>query len=328
MELSFGTVLTASAAMMLCSPLTLSAAGPYPARPIRMIVPFAPGGASDFVARIVEPRLARELGQHVVVENRAGASGYIGIELAAQATPDGYTVLLGNIGTMAINPSVFPRFTVQPLAAFTAVSQVVDVPGCLVVHPSLPVRTIPELIDYAKARPGSLNYSAAGAGSNSRLAFEYFMRRTGMNVVMVAYKGGAGGAALGVAQGEVQMTMLTSASVLPFVRSGRVRLVAVIAPRRLEAAPEIPTMSEGGFPDLTVGSWQGLYVPKGTPASIVARLFTATRLTMQDPEVGRQLGTASALVVLSQSPQQFHQFWRNEHDRWSKVVREINAVAH
>jgi tripartite-type tricarboxylate transporter receptor subunit TctC len=191
------------------------AADTYPTRPIRMIVPFAPGGASDFVARIIEPPLSRAIRQNVVVENRAGASGYLGVEIASQATPDGYTLLLGNIGTMAINASVFPKFAVKPLTAFTGVTQVVDVPGCLVVHPSLPVNSVKELIEYAKARPGKLNYSAAGAGSNSRLAFEYFMQRAGLKIPMIAYKGGAGGASLAVAQGEVQMTMLTSSSVLP-----------------------------------------------------------------------------------------------------------------
>jgi len=148
------------------------AADEYPNRPIRMIVPFTPGGASDFVARIVELKLAKQLGQTVVIENRAGASGYLGIEVASQATPDGYTLLLGNIGTMAINDAVFPKFKVKPLDAFTAVTQVVDVPGCVAVHPSLPVSNVKELIAYAKESPGKLNYSTAGAGSNTRLAFE------------------------------------------------------------------------------------------------------------------------------------------------------------
>lgn len=304
-----------------------SAEGTYPDRPVRMIVPFAPGGASDFVARIVEPKLHAALGQNVVIDNRTGASGYVGIEVAAQAPADGYTVLLGNIGTMAINASVFPKFKVKPLDAFTGVTQVVDVPGCVVVHPSLPVKSLKELIAYIRARPGQLDFSAAGAGSNSRLAFEYFLRKNQLKAVMVPYKGGASGAALAVVQGEVPMTMLTSASVLPFVKNDKLRLLAVIAPRRLSAAPDAPTMAEVGFPELVVGSWQGVFVPQGTPQPVVSKLFSAVTTAMKDPEVAKRLATADAMVVLSKSPEEFRKFWQEESARWSKVVKDVGAVA-
>jgi len=243
------------------------------------------------------------------------------------ATPDGYTALLGNIGTMAINASVFPKFRVKPLKAFIGITQVVDVPGMVVVHPSLPVKSIKELIDYAKARPGKLNFSASGAGSNSRLAFEFFMQKSGIKIVMVAYKGGAGGASLAVAQGEVQLTMLTSSSLLPYIRQDRMRLLAVVAPQRLSAAPDTPTMAESGFPELTVGSWQGVFVPAGTPRAVVKRLFPAVVNTMKDPEVVRRLGTASAAAITSKSPEDFRKFWVSENDRWSKVVHDVGAVA-
>lgn len=317
-----------ASALLLATGALFAAQGDYPSRPLRMIVPFQPGGASDFVGRIIQPKLSEELGQNIVVENRVGASGYVGVETAAKATPDGYTFLLGNIGTMAINASVFPKFKVKPLQAFIGVSQVVDVPGMVVVHPSLPVKTIKEFIDYAKARPGKLNFSASGAGSNSRLAMEYFMRQAGIQVVMVAYKGGAGGASLGVVQGEVQMTILTSSSLLPFIRNGRLRAIGVIAPNRLSAAPDVPTMKESGFPDLVVGSWQGIYVPTGTPQAVVKRLFPAVVNTMKDPEVVRRLGTASAAAITSASPADFRKFWLSEHNRWAKVVKDIGAVAH
>jgi tripartite-type tricarboxylate transporter receptor subunit TctC len=304
-----------------------AAAERYPSRPVRMIVPFQPGGASDFVARIIEPNLAQALGQPVVIENRTGASGYVGVELASQATPDGYTFLLGNIGTMAINASVFPKFPVKPLNAFMGVTQVVDVPGCLVVHPSLPVKSVKDLIAYAKPRPRQLNYSASGAGSNSRLAFEYFMDQAGIDIVMVPYKGGAGGASLGVVQGETQVTMLTTASVLPYIKQGRLRPLAVIAGKRLEAMPDVPTMPEVGYSDMTVGSWQGVFVPEGTPQAVVKRLFTAVTHTMKDAEVQRRLSTAGAIAIVSESPREFRKFWESEHNRWSKVVRDIGAVA-
>ncbi len=301
-------------------------AAAYPERPVRLVVPFAPGGASDFVARIVQDKLSSELGQQIVIDNRTGASGYIGVEVAADSTADGYTALLGNIGTMSINASVFPKFRVKPIDAFTGITQVVDVPGMVVVHPSLPVKSIKELIAYAKERPGKLNFSASGAGSNSRLAFELFQQQAGIKVVMVPYKGGASGASLAVATGEVPLTMLTSSSLLPFIHQGRMRLLAVVAPERLSAAPDVPTMKEVGYPDLVVGSWQGVFVPKGSPRAVVDRLFKAVVTTMKDTDVMKKLATASAAVIVSKSPADFRNFWVSEHNRWAKVVKDVGAV--
>lgn len=326
MQLRVRSMLFAAAGAFAALSFSAQAASSYPERPIRLIVPFAPGGASDFVGRIIQGKLASELGQNVVIENRTGASGYIGVEIASQATPDGYTLLLGNIGTMAINAAVYPKFQVKPLDAFIGVTQVVDVPGMVVVNPSLPVHSIKDLIEYAKARPGKLNFSAAGIGSNSRLAFELFQQKAGIKIVMVPYKGGAGGAAVAVAQGEVKVTMLTSSSLLPFIRQGRMRLLAVIAPHRLSAAPDAPTMAESGFPELTVGSWQGVFVPKGTPRDVVTRLFPAIVNTMKDPEVIKHLDTASAASITSKSPEDFRKFWVDECDRWTKVVKDIGLV--
>ncbi len=305
-----------------------SQAAGYPERPVRLIVPFAPGGASDFVARIIQDKLGSEIGQQIVIDNRTGASGYIGVEVAADATPDGYTALLGNIGTMSINASVFPKFRVKPLDAFIGITQVVDVPGMVVVHPSLPVKSVKELIAFAKARPGQLNFSASGAGSNSRLAFELFQQQAGTKITMVPYKGGASGASLAVATGEVPLTMLTSASLLPYVRQGRMRVLAVVAPERLGAVPDAPTMKELGYPDHVVGSWQGVYVPKGTPRAVVDRLFPAIVNTMKDATVIKRLDTASSAAITSKSPEDFRKFWEAEHNRWAKVVKDVGAVAH
>ena len=299
----------------------------YPARPVRIVVPFQPGGAADFIGRIIQPRLARELQQAVVIDNRPGASGSIGVEVAANAVPDGHTILLGNVGTMAINPSVFPAFRPKPLEAFIAVTQVADVPGCLAVHSSLPARSLREFIDYAKARPGKLSYSTSGAGSDSRLAMEYFMKKAGLNIVMINYKGGAGGAAAGLATGETQAALLSTPSILPFAQQGRVRVLAVTAPRRLDAIPDTPTMAESGFPDITTGLWLGVYVAKGTPSAVVSRLFGSVMKAMLDPEVARRLAAASATVVLSKSPEDFHRFWKQEHDRWARVVNDIGTVS-
>ena len=187
-----------------------------------MIIPFAPGGASDLVARMISPKLTQELGQQVVVDNRGGASGNIGVEMAARATADGYTILLGNIGTMVINPALFPKFPVRPVRDFVAVTQVVDVPTALAVHPSVPVATMKEFIDYAKSRPGKLNYGSAGAGSNGRLEMEFFMRAAGINLVHIPYKGGAGPAAAALLGGEVHCAFVTLSSFLTQAKAGKV----------------------------------------------------------------------------------------------------------
>ncbi len=327
MQSSVGAKLLLAAAGLLASfAFPIQAASAYPDRPVRLIVPFQPGGASDFVARIMQPKLASELGQNIVIENRTGASGYVGIEAASEAPPDGYALLLGNIGTMAINPSVYPKFKVKPLDAFIGVSEVVDVPSGIAVHPSLPVHSLKELIAFAKARPGQLNFAAAGVSSNSTLMFQYLQREIGFKVVRVAYKGGAGGAAIGAATGEVEIAVLSTPALLPFVRSGKLRLLSVIAAKRLSAVPNVPTMPELGYPELKVGSWQGVFVPKGTPRAVVTRLFPAVVNTMKDPEAVRRLATADAVAITSESPEDFRTFWVNEDKRWSKIVKDIGVV--
>jgi tripartite-type tricarboxylate transporter receptor subunit TctC len=299
----------------------------YPVRPIRMIVPFAPGGASDFTARILQPKMGELLGQPVVIDNRAGASGNIGVEIAARAAPDGYTCLLGNIGTMAINPSVFPKFAVRPLRDFIPVTMVVEVPGALAVHASIPARTLKEFIEYAKARPGELHYGSSGAGAAQRLAYEIFMNRAGIRLVHVPYKGGAGAATAAVLAGEVSSTMVTVASFIPHLKSGKLRVLAVVAPARVPQLPEVPTFAESGFPELTVGSWQGLYLPAGTPRPIVNALFGAMRKVLADPWVLDRFSAGGAIVLPSGSPQEFARFMKEQNALWAGVVQAVGAVA-
>jgi len=299
----------------------------YPTRPIRMIVPFAPGGASDFVARIVQSRLGEELGQQVVVDNRAGAAGNIGVELTARAAPDGYTILLGNVGSVAINPSVFPKFPIKPLRDLAGVTLIVDLPGALGVHPSVPGTTVKDFIEYARARPGKLSYGSTGASSAQRLAFEFFMKKAGISLAHVPYKGGAGPATVAVLSGEVVATMVTTASFIPHMKTGRIKVLAVIAPRRVSAMPDVPTMAESGFPELTLGSWQGVFVPAGTPPAVIKKLFAALTKTMGDADVLKRLGTASAQVTLSRSPEEFTAFLRAQNDFWAKLVKDVGATA-
>ena len=237
----------------------------------------------------MQPKLSEVLGQQVVIDNRAGASGNIGVELAARAPADGYTILLGNVGTMAVNPAIFPKFPFNPVRDLVAVSLLVDVPGAFAVHPSVPAKTVAEFIQYAKSRPGQLNYGSSGAGSAQRLAFEFLMSKSGIKLVHIPYKGGAGAATAAVLAGEVVATMVTVASFIPHVKSGRARVLAVMAPHRVAALPETPTMSEVGFPELTLGSWQGMFVPKGTPRPVVSHLYAALMTTFKDPDVVKRL---------------------------------------
>ncbi len=297
----------------------------YPSRPVRMIIPFAPGGASDFVGRIIQPKLSEALGEQVVADNRAGAYGVIGVEMTVNAPPDGYTIILANVGTIAVNPGLFPKSKIDPVRDLTGITLVVDVPGALAVNPSVPVTTLKEFIDYVKARPGKLNYGSAGSGSPQRLAFEYFQRKAGLDMVHIPYKGGAGGAMLAALAGEVAVTMITTASVIPHVKTGKLRCLAVVAAKRVPQLPDVPTMTEMGYPELTLGSWQGVYVPKKTPQPIVKKLFAVVTKVIADPWVVDRLNSGGAVAVTSKSPEEFAKFSATQKDFWVKIIKETGA---
>jgi tripartite-type tricarboxylate transporter receptor subunit TctC len=304
----------------------LAAAQQYPTKAVRMIIPFAPGGASDFVGRILQPRMSELLGQQVVVENRAGASGNIGMEAAAKSAPDGYTIYLGNVGTVALNPGVFPKLAVVPTRDFIAISQVVDVPGVLVVHPDLQARTVQDIVAIAKAHPGKLNYASPGAGSQNRLETEVFRKLENLDMVHVPYKGGAGPAIAGLVGGETHMMFVTASSAMNHVKSGRVRLIAVTSAKRLAAFPDAPTMAEAGYPQLTSGSWQGIFVPTGTPKPVVDKLYSVVIETMKTPEVVQRLANGGVDVVTS-APGEFAKFVEKETERWVRAAKEAGATA-
>ena len=295
----------------------------YPSRPVRMIVPFAPGGASDFVGRIIQPAMAELLKQQVVVDNRGGAAGNIGVEVAVKANPDGYNFLLGNVGTMAINPVYYTKFPYRPLKDLVPVTQVVDVPGCLVVHPSLPVKTVKEFVAYMKANPGKLNYGSPAPSSANRLEMEMFLGNTGTRAVQINYKGGAGPAMIGLLGNEVQVMFVTFSSAVNFAKQGRVRMVGVISPERNPALPEIPTMREQGY-NMVVGSWQGLFLPKGTPQPIVDKLYQVGVETMKNPQVVKRMNEGGVTIVTSKSPTAFTAFVKSETDRFGKVIKDAH----
>src|SRR5581483_9499598 len=226
-----------------------------------------------------------------------------------------------NVGTMAINANFYTHFPVKPLRDLIGVTQVVDVPGSFVVHPSLPVKNVKEIVAYIKANPGKLNYGSPAPSSANRLEMEMFLHAIGGKAVQVNYKGGAGPAMIGVLGNEVQMMFVTFSSAVNFAKQGRVRMLGVIAPQRIPAMPEVPTMREQGF-DMTVGSWQGIYVPKGTPQPIVNRLFKAAHEAMKNTEVVKKLADGGTAVVLSASPAEFRKFWEAENARFAKVIKD------
>lgn len=317
---------------VLSSALTLSGfsenaqAQEYPNKPIKMIIPFSPGGASDLVGRILQTKLGEVLGQPIIIENKPGASGNIGMEMAAKSAPDGYTLFLGNIGTMAINPALYPNIKVNPLKDFIPVTEVVDIPSALVTNTSFPVNTVAELITYLKANPGKFNYASPGSGSANRLQTERFMGLTGTKLAHIPYKGGAGPATVGMIGGETQMMFVTLSSAQEFIKSGRLKGLAVTSPNRMPELPNVPTISEAGFKDLTGGSWQILAVPAGTPRDIVNKLYTATVATMNMPEIRERLDRQGAIVITSKSPEAAREFLNNETQRWGKVVKDTGAT--
>ena len=298
----------------------------YPNRALRMIVPFAPGGASDFVGRILQPRMSELLGQQVIVENRGGAAGNIGVEAGARSAPDGYAFVLGNIGSIAINPSVFPNLSVTPTRDLIAVTQVVDVPSALVAHPSFPPNNIKELIDYARANPGKLNYASPGSGSQNRLEMEVLRKLANLDMVHVPYKGGAGPAVGGLVAGETHLMFVTASSALGHVKAGRLKILSVSTPTRMEQFPQTATTTDQGFPELRASSWQGVFLPAGTPKDIVERLFTVMRETMATAEVMQRLANGGVIVATSPSPAAFAEFVAGETQRWGKVVKEAGAT--
>jgi tripartite-type tricarboxylate transporter receptor subunit TctC len=312
-------------ALALVSAVALCQAG-YPNRPVRMIVPFAPGGASDFVARIISPKLGELLGASIVIENKPGASGNIGMEAAAKAPPDGYTIYLGNIGTIAINPAVFHNLSVNPQKDFIAVTAVADVPSVLIANPNVPVNTVADLVTLAKAKPGELNFASPGSSTLNRLEMEHFMKLADVKIVHIPYKGGAGPAVVGMLGGETQVMFVTLSSAMSFIQAGKLKALGISTTKRIDALPQLPTMAESGYPEMVSSSWQGVFVPAGTPRPIVEKLHAALLATMEAPETKQRFANGGVNVVTSKTPEDFASFVAAEGTRWGKVAKESGAT--
>jgi tripartite-type tricarboxylate transporter receptor subunit TctC len=308
-------------ALCACAAGASLAQDTWPSRPVRVIVPFALGGATDLVARILSPSLAETLGQPFVVENRPGASGNIGVEIVAKAAPDAHMLLIGNISTNAINPTGFAgKLAFDPVKDLAPVTLLVSIPTLLVTGPSFPPNTVAELIEYAKKRPGELNYSNP-LGSYSHMDTLDLSSKAGIKAVLIPSKG-AGSAITSIINGEIHFSFLNMASVLPHVMGGRMKALATTSANRLAELPDVPTMAEAGYPGIGSENWNGFFLPAKTPRRVVVKLYAATILVMQRKPVRDAFANAALPVSLSKSPEDFQQFLDAEIKRWARIIKD------
>ena len=313
----------ASAALAFVLVAGLAQAQDWPSKPIRMVVPYPPGGGTDIVARIVNEKLSPELGAPIVIDNKGGAGGSVGTEIAAKAAPDGYTVLM-TLSSHTINPKLFPKLGYDVERDFAPVSLAAFIPQILVANPSVPVGNVAELVAYLKANPGKVNYASVGIGSPGHIAGELFKLRTGTQMTHVPYKGG-GPAVTDTIGGQVQLLFVSMPAALQFVKQGRLKALAVTSGKRSAAAPDVPTIAENGGPDVVVDSWYGLLVPAKTPAPIVAKLNGAMVKVLAMPDVREKLFAQGAEAV-SSSPAEFDAIIRDELRKWEYVIREAKIT--
>ena len=297
----------------------IAVAQTYPTKSIRLIVPFPPGGSTDLMGRVLGAKLGEAFNQQVIVENRPGASGMIGNELVARATPDGYMLTMGTIGAMSVNVSLFKSVPYDATRDFAPITLTGNVENLLVVHPSVPVHSVKDLIALAASKPGMLIFASSGTGNAPHLAGELFNQLAKVKMVHLPYKGG-GPAIIDVMAGQVSLSFASMPSSLPFAKSGKLRAIAVGGAKRSNAAPEIPTVAENGLPGFEVTDWQGLLAPAKTPAAVIERLNRETMRILNEREVKERLA-AAGLQVVTNTPAQFADFIRAEINKWNKVIR-------
>jgi tripartite-type tricarboxylate transporter receptor subunit TctC len=293
----------------------------YPSKPVRILVPYGPGGATDIIARIVALKLTESLGQSFVVENRPGANGNIALEAAAKAAPDGYTLLVGNVSTNAINESMYAgQLSIRPSRDLVAITKLVEVPHIVVANAAFPANNIAELVALAKKEPGRINYTSAGMGSYPHLDMERFMRASGTQMTHVPYKGGAGQAIPAMVAGEVQLAFFNMASLLPHIKSGRLKALAAIPAQRLPELPYVQTLAEQGYPGVGTNAWQGMFAPAATPKAVVDKLYASVSAVLAKEKAG--LAEKMMSVEISPSPAAFTAEVQREAQSWGDFVRE------
>ena len=299
-------------------------ASAYPNRPVRLVTG-SPGSTSDFAARFVAQKLTERWGRTVVVDNRPGAGGIIGTEIVAKSAPDGYTLIVGQIGTHASPQFLYKTLAYDPIKDFAAISRLTNSGISLVVHPSVPVNTLKEFVAYARSKPGTLNYGSAGGGTSSQLSGELFNQMTGAKLVHVPYKG-AGFALTAVVQGETQAAFLSTTTAAGQVKAGKLKALAVLSPKRFPAAPDIPSISEAGFPGIESSVWFGLLAPAATPRPVIDKITRDVVAILSTPEARDQMATQGAEPTPT-TPQEFDAFLKSEIKKWERVIKEAGIKA-
>jgi tripartite-type tricarboxylate transporter receptor subunit TctC len=315
------TLLTAAAGAGGFGAFPVLAQGSYPNKPVRVVVAFTAGGTTDILARAVGQKLADRFGQPFVIDNKPGGGGNIGTELVAKAPPDGYTLIVNSVGPMAVNPSLYKKLNFNPLVDLVPVVQIADVPNVLVVHPSLPVKTFEEFVTYLRANPGKMNYGSTGTGTSSHLSGYMLGKRVGATATHVPYKGA--NALNDLLGGQIQFMFATIPSVIQHITGGKLRALAVTSAKRSRSMPDVPTVSERGFPGFIAGSWFGFFAPKGTPLLVIAQVNRAVNDVL--PSLEQQMIREGADPV-GGSPEQFGQFQRKEYEKWKVIVRDSGAT--
>ena len=318
------------ACLAIALPLTSAAHAqtsptPYPTKPIRLVVPFTPGGSTDILARAVAQELTKAWGQAVIVDNVPGAGGAIGADKVAKAAPDGYTLLMGHIGTLAVNPSLYPNLPYDPIKSFMPVAWVARVPNVLVVHPAVKATNVKELVALAKASPGRLNYGSGGNGSAANLATEYFKLQTGTSLLHIPYRGTAP-AITDLLGGQIQVLFTGAPAVLGQIKNGQLRALAVSSPTRLAALPDLPTVAESGYTGFEADQWYGVVAPAGTPAAVVAKLNAQINQALNSPDIKTRL-TSEGAIATPATPEAFGQLIVRELARWKPVIQSGRVKA-
>ena len=313
------------AALLAAVAATNAEAQAYPSRPVRLVVPFAPGGSTDIVARLIAQRLTEAWSQQAIVENRPGAGGTVGVDYVAKSAPDGHTMIFGHVGTFGFGPSLYSKLPYDAVKDFAPIVLYAAVPNLLVVHPALPVRSVKELVALARAKPGELNYASSGNGSASHLAVEYFKLLTKTDIVAIPYRG-TGPMLIDLTAGRTALTITGVPPLAPHVQAGKLRAIAVGSEKRLAMFPKLPTIAESGYPQYEVTTWYGPLAPAKTPRDVILRINGELNKSLQRPEVRERLAAEGA-EPLGSTPEQFGAYIQKEIERWAKVIREAKVQA-
>jgi tripartite-type tricarboxylate transporter receptor subunit TctC len=312
-------------ALALAAVAAGAAAQQYPSKPVRFVVPFVAGGPTDIQGRMLGEKLSQRLGQQFIIDNRGGAGGNIGMELTAKAPPDGYTIVIATVGTWAVNPSLYKNMPFDPVRDFAPITQISTSPGVLVVHPSVPIRSVKELISLAKARPGKLDYGSSGIGGFGHISGALFCLMTNTQMVHIPYKSSAPSLTDLIA-GQIQVLFNNAISTVPFIKSGQVRALAVTSIKRMPALPELPTIDESGVKGYDNSSWSAVGAPAGTPKEIIARLNSELNQILKLPDI-QERSAAGGAVIIGGTPEQFGDYLKSEIAKFARVVKDAKITA-